>query len=370
MATQTTQETTRTPELTIITRVASIPLVASSLSTLHDTLTNNALTRQPYTTATTLSKSALGYAEPLQHRFAPLLVRADEYANLGFDAVESRYPYPFKTTPEDIVKDFKTRSDNAKDLANKTIDERVKSPVANVAGGIDQRFAPIVDYFQLAVSKIYPVTNGSAEPAHPETKYQYQRAYALSKELTEQLRTYSTEQLNQLKTHNALVKRASGTAHDISTLASTSYGTAQTKVHTLSDTMLTELHQVRATTAALPAHAQAAFSDISQQLSSTISDLTVILKSEEPVHAKVTKVKETVQERVQPILAAAAARVQEMLSVVRARVGEKTEQGKTVVGDGIVLGEGAVVETVESVKPSEEAAAPVTVANGNGNGHA
>ena len=137
-------------------------------------------------------------------------------------------------------------------------------------------------------------------------------------------------------------------------------------VHALSDTMLTELQQVRATTAALPAHAQAALSDISQQLSSTITDLTVILRSEEPVHAKVTKVKETVQERVQPILAAATARVQEMLSVVRTRLGEKTESGKTVVGDGIALGEGAVVETVEGAKPSEGEAAPVTVANGNG----
>ena len=92
-----------------------------------------------------------------------------------------------------------------------------------------QRFAPIVDYFEVAVHKIYPVANGTAEPASPSTQYQYQRAYALSRELTEQLRTYSTEQLNQLKTHNALVKRASETAHDLSQIASTSYGTAQTK---------------------------------------------------------------------------------------------------------------------------------------------
>ena len=138
MATQTTQETTRTPELTIISRVAAIPLVASSLSTLHETLTSNAYTNKPYTTATNLSKSALGYAEPLQQRFAPLLTRADEYANLGLDAVESRYPYPFKAAPEDIVKDLKSRSDHAKDLANKTIEERVKSPAANAVAGIDQ----------------------------------------------------------------------------------------------------------------------------------------------------------------------------------------------------------------------------------------
>ncbi|KAI0726526.1 lipid droplet-associated perilipin protein [Fomitopsis betulina] len=355
MTTQTTQETIRTPELTIISRVAAIPLVASSLSTLHETLTNNAYTNGPYTTATNISKTALGYAEPLQQRLAPLLTRADEYANLGFDAVESRYPYPFKVAPEDIVRVLKTRSDNAKDLANKTIEERVKSPAANAAAGIDQRFAPIVDYFEVAVHKISPA-NGVSEPPSPSTQFQYQRAYALSKGLTDQLRTYSTEQLNQLKTHNALVKRASATAQDLSQIASTSYGTAQTKVHSLSDTMLSELHQVRATTAALPAHAQAAFADISQQLSSTITDLTVILRSEEPVHVKVTKVKDTVQEHVQPILAAAAARAQEMLNVVRTRLVEKSEQGKAVVVDG-----------VEDAK-SEADAAPVAV--GNGNGHA
>lgn len=86
-----------------------------------------------------------------------------------------------------------------------------------------------MDYFEVAVHKIHPPANGTAEPASPSAQFQYQRAYALSRELSEQLRTYSTEQLNQLKTQNALVKRASETAHDLSQIASTSYGTAQSK---------------------------------------------------------------------------------------------------------------------------------------------
>lgn len=141
MATETqTQPETQTPapELTILTRVASIPLVADSLGAVHSTLSTNPYTRSPYATAQGLAGAALGYTEPLQKTIAPLLVRADGLANKGLDAVESRYPYPFKTTTEDIVKDLRGRSDQARDIATKTIDERVRTPAVNVATGIDQ----------------------------------------------------------------------------------------------------------------------------------------------------------------------------------------------------------------------------------------
>ncbi|KAI0918329.1 hypothetical protein AcV5_002341 [Taiwanofungus camphoratus] len=245
MTTQTVEAPTN-PEITVISRITSIPLVASSLSTIHTTLTNNAYTRQLYTTVQGLSNSVLSYTEPLQKRFAPLLVRADSYANKGFDALESRYPYPFRTPSEDIVKDLKGRSDHAYDIANQTIDEKVKTPAYSVAQGIDQRFALIVDYFEAAVNKLHP--NGSTEQtAAPaaEAKYQYQRAYALSRDLSDHLRTYSTEQINQLKTQNILVQRATETSQTLGVLASTSYGTAQMKVQALSDTMLAELQRIQ-----------------------------------------------------------------------------------------------------------------------------
>jgi hypothetical protein len=137
-----TQTTPAAPELTILHRVASIPLIADSLSTVHQTLSTNPYTRSPYATAQGLSKFALGYTEPLQKTFAPLLVRVDGLANKGLDVAESQYPYPFKTPTEDIVKDIKGRSDQARDLANKTIDEKVKTPALNVAQGIDQVGTP------------------------------------------------------------------------------------------------------------------------------------------------------------------------------------------------------------------------------------
>lgn len=138
MATQTQSQPAPVPEITIITRVASIPLVASSLSAVHSTLTNNTYTRGSYAQAQGISKAALSFSEPIQKTFAPLIVRADGIANMGLDAVESRYPYPFKTPTEDIMKDLKGRTDSAYDMANKTIDERVRSPALHVAQGIDQ----------------------------------------------------------------------------------------------------------------------------------------------------------------------------------------------------------------------------------------
>lgn len=132
MATETKTQASA-PELTSLYRVASIPLVSSSLDTIHSTLSNSYL-KSPYTTATGLAYSAWGYTEPLQVRLAPLTTRADGYANKGLDVVESRYPYPFKAKPEEITDYVRERRESV----NKTIDERVKSPAYGVAQGIDQ----------------------------------------------------------------------------------------------------------------------------------------------------------------------------------------------------------------------------------------
>lgn len=104
----------------------------------------------------------------------------------------------------------------------------------------------MVDYFQDAVKKIHPTTD-SSESASPveHPKYQYQRAFALSKDLSDQLVKLSAEQINQIKTQNVLVKRATEAAQQVTTVASSSYGAAQEKVHAVSDIMLQELHKVQ-----------------------------------------------------------------------------------------------------------------------------
>jgi hypothetical protein len=138
MSTETETAHTAAPEYTSLYRVASIPIVSSSLSTIHSTLSSNAYTKSPYSAATGIAYSAWGYTEPLQARLAPLTTRADEYANAGLDVVESRYPYPFKAKPEEITTYVRERKESAVNAANKTIDEKVKSPAYGVVQGIDQ----------------------------------------------------------------------------------------------------------------------------------------------------------------------------------------------------------------------------------------
>ena len=216
MATE-TQSAPAAPELTILNRVASIPLVNDSLSAVHASLISNPLTRSPYNTAQAISSTALRYSEPFATKLAPIIVRADGFANKGLDVVESRYPYPFTVQSEDILKALKDRSEYARGVANKTIDERVRSPAYSAAQGIDQvrmplflsfgrnssalsqkRLAPVVDYL---VSRL-----GTQEGAsQTESKYQYQRAYALSRDLKDQILDYSNAQLHQLQTSSALV---------------------------------------------------------------------------------------------------------------------------------------------------------------------
>jgi hypothetical protein len=135
-------ETQATPEVTIINRIGSIPIVASSLSAVHNTLSASRLTATPYATATAVSAYALGtahkYTGPIQTRIAPLVVSADSYANAAVDAVEARYPYPFRAQPDDVYSEILARSEDAKGAAHKAIDDNVYSPVTRVGAGIDQ----------------------------------------------------------------------------------------------------------------------------------------------------------------------------------------------------------------------------------------
>lgn len=141
MSTTTSITTTETPQaappFTVLSRVASIPLVSSSLETIDHQLSSNAYTRSFYPTAKGLSSTAYKYTEPIQTRLAPLIVRADGYANKAVDVVEARYPYPFTVKPEDVTEYVRERRQSATDRIHHSIDETVKNPALNVATGID-----------------------------------------------------------------------------------------------------------------------------------------------------------------------------------------------------------------------------------------
>ena len=218
MATE-TQSAPSTPELKILTRVAAIPLVNDTFSAVHSSLISNPYTRSPYTTAQAISLSALRASEPLAAKLAPIIVRADGFAIKGLDAVESRYPYPFTVQSEDLLKALKERSEYARDVANKTIDERVRSPAYSAAQGIDQVRTPLFhsslrnnDLLILSQKRLAPVMDfliarlGTEEnSSQTDSKFQIQRAYALSLGLKDQILDYSNSQLQQLQNNSVLV---------------------------------------------------------------------------------------------------------------------------------------------------------------------
>jgi len=126
------------PTLTIFSRVASIPLVNESLAVIRTALVNNQYTNVPYVTAQNLGKSVYHISEPIQVRLAPVLIRADGFANKGLDAVQSYYPTPFTITSEQLRKEVNQRREHAYNTANKALDDRVRNPAYSAAQAIDQ----------------------------------------------------------------------------------------------------------------------------------------------------------------------------------------------------------------------------------------
>jgi hypothetical protein len=293
--------------LSILSRVYSIPLVASSVNTINEALSNNAYTRSPYSAAVGISSTAYKYVEPLQARLP--LRTIDDYANKVMDAVESRYPYPFHAKPEEVADYLRQQRENVYTTTNKTLDEKVKSPAYQMASGIDQRFTPVVDYFQVAVDRLDHEGNSHATD---ESKYQYQRAYNLSHRLKDQIYIYSNDQLKHLQAQNALVQRATETAHNVQALASSSISHAQTRVHDLSESMLATLHKLQASTSSSasqiqsqlsPPQIQKSYQEISAALSSTIMDVRGILaKKDATLQEKVSLMATEVGDRVSPLL--------------------------------------------------------------------
>ncbi|KAI6116343.1 hypothetical protein F5141DRAFT_660855 [Pisolithus sp. B1] len=346
MATE-TQTQPKLPEFTALSRVASIPLVASSLDQIHSALSSNVLTRSPYHAAQAISHTAYNYSQHLQVCLAPLIVRADDYANKGLDIVESKYPYPFKAKPEEVVSYVRERRQSVMSTANKRFDENVKTPALGVAEGIDkvgctsiypclvpdkslQRFTPLVDYFEIAVNRVGK-ESGASSPTSPsaECQYQYQRALNLSKHLKGNLYVYSAEHLKQLQQQNVLVQKAMVTANSIQDLASTSLSQAQAHIHTLSDSMLQELQRLQQTTATLPQTIQSTYPDISK----SVKELRDIVTTPDlPVSEKINRVGHEVKERVSPLLDKLSQRISELVNVLST----KKDEAKEVDGDGTI----------------------------------
>jgi len=231
----------------------------------------------------------------------------DGFANKAVDVVEARYPYPFQAQPEEVI-------------------SYVTTPAVNVAQGIDNKFTPIVDYIEQAVSR-FNHADGPSTP--PDAKYQYQRALALSKTLGGNVTEYTNDQLKHLQTQFAFAQRASDTGQAITAAAASSLSSAQSQLQSLSDTMIQEIHKlhdltwdftaslqsgVQGTASHGVSQIQHAFAALSGALSATAHELTSIVKEDLPVQEKMSRVAKEVQTRVTPLLDTLKKGVSEVLS--------------------------------------------------------
>lgn len=315
------------PEITVLNRVVSIPLIASSLEQINAILEKNVLTRSPYHAAQAITNTAYNYSQPIQIRLAPLIVRADDIANKGLDAVESRYPYPFQAKPEEVASYMRQ-------TAGKTF-ENVKSPAVGVAEGIDKKFTPVVDYIERIAGNMSN-ESGASSPSSvsSDSQYQYQRAINLSKHLKDNLYVYSSEHLKQVQQQSVLVQRATDTANSISALASNKINNAQTAFHSVAENLLSEMQKIQHSTAQLPQTLQATYPDISK----TIADLrNTITNPSLPVPEKINRVGREVKERVSPLLEKLTQRIGEIISVL----GSKAEEAEDTIKANVHNGRGS-----------------------------
>ncbi|KAG2356098.1 hypothetical protein BDR07DRAFT_1613318 [Suillus spraguei] len=309
-----TQTQSKVPEITVLNRVASIPLIASSLGQINAILEKSMLTRSPYHAAQAFTNTAYNYSGPIQIRLAPLIVRADDIANKGLDVVQSRYPYPFQAKPEEVAS-------YVRETAGKTF-ENVKSPAVGVAEGIDKKFTPVVDYIQKIAENMSNESSLSSE--YSDSQYQYQRAINLSKHLKDNFYVYSSEHLKQVQQQSVLVQRATNTANSITAIASNKINNAQTAFHSVAENLLSEMLKIQQSTAKLPQTLQATYPDISK----TVADLrNIITNPSLPVPEKINRVGGEVKERVSPLLEKFTQRISEIISLL----GSKAEEAKSTV---------------------------------------
>ncbi|KAH8825843.1 hypothetical protein DL96DRAFT_1610057 [Flagelloscypha sp. PMI_526] len=256
-----------------------------------------------------LGSTALNYTTPYTQAalnnatIGSVIARADGLANKTLDVVEQNgyVGWVVKAKPEDVEGYVKEKRTGVEENI-RSRRESLQGFVKQRAEGIDQSFAPLVDYF---ASLAPPSENGQPGPSD-ESKYQYQRALAISQALA----NYSTEQLNQLRAH----QKAEQTAASIQNLATTSYASTTSRIHGLSDSMLVELQKLQASTASISANLtttstesvakiQETFGTLSKEFGETVHSLHVILLEKDlPIQEKVSKVGAEVQSRVQPLL--------------------------------------------------------------------
>ncbi|KAL1666015.1 hypothetical protein GGF50DRAFT_51618 [Schizophyllum commune] len=265
-------------EFTIFQRVYGIPLVAAAIGKLHETLSTN-------------------------RRLAPLIGRVDDFANTIFDLAETRFPYLFYATPEDMMDVLHDTRATLVNDARTRLDEGIKRPALHLAEGIDERLAPFLDYYE---DHIEPLGDKSARSStRPnehievhEMQYLYQRALSLA---------------------NAVIERIASVPSNHWQQTSFLFQRSVIQVQELSDAMLAQLHALQRTISYLATSMQRSLTAAQKQLGITLVEAANALSTTiTDLQATMTSEDLTTGERIDRVVGLTTSRINPLLERVRA----------------------------------------------------
>ncbi|CAE6422251.1 unnamed protein product [Rhizoctonia solani] len=319
MAETQTATPAESPHLTSVDRVGKIPVVNDTLATINSILSQNAYSKGLYSTAQAYSERAYNLSQPVQIRLAPVIGRVDGYANKGLDVLESRWPYPFHATTEEVIDTLRQGPDIAYGLATayanaatKAYEDRVKTPAFVLVSKVDSTLlTPIVDRFEIVVNKLHKdvpsspssASSSSSSDSEGVSERQYARAYRLSLDLKDQVIIVSSEQLKQLQQNNVYIQRATESLYNLTNSITNLSHESSSRAHHLAQSVLAELehiqNMVQSRKEALPGQ----YAALKEAVGTTLSEVRgIVQEAGVPVGEKAVKVRDVVVSHVEPVL--------------------------------------------------------------------
>ncbi|KAK0545542.1 hypothetical protein OC846_005621 [Tilletia horrida] len=129
-----------------IQRVLGVPLISESLTFASKTINQYPILATPYHLTGNILDHSLKAAEPITSRLSPQFALVDAWGAKAFDFAESRVPYPFHVTTEQVYKQARAPAEQVVSLlraysaeAQKAYETRVYQPAKSV---YDERIVP------------------------------------------------------------------------------------------------------------------------------------------------------------------------------------------------------------------------------------
>ncbi|CAE6518207.1 unnamed protein product [Rhizoctonia solani] len=336
--------------LTSVERMGKIPVVNDTLATINAILSQNTYSKGLYSTAQAYSERAYNLSQPVQIHLAPVIGRVDGYANKGLDALESRWPYPFQVTTEEVISTLRQGPDTAYGLATayanvatKAYEDRVKTPAYVLVSKVDSTLlTPIVDRFEVVVNKLHKDTpsspssasSSSSSDSEGASERQYARAYRLSLDLKDQIVVVSSEQFRLLQQNNVYIQRATDSLYNLTNGITNLSHESGARAHHLAQSVLAELenmqHMVQSRKEALPGQYVA----LKDAVGATLSEVRgIVHEADVPVSEKAVKVRDVVVARVHPVLQQVIEEGKKLIGRVKVKGEEVEETTQTEVKD-------------------------------------